>query len=132
MSSKRKIGCWLVAIFVALSLATWAKTAMNDFSFRYWHAYSRPDWSAHAMSPQNAKQQGLWVADMIIEPKIINANGKTFEFKEAWLQAAYYPNSHFVWFNYSKRTAWDYLCVRTQTNRRENDVEWPPVGPLDL
>jgi hypothetical protein len=41
---------------------------------------------------------------------------KTYEFQEAWLEAAYKPSNFLVWVARRKRAKWNYLCVRPKTH----------------
>jgi hypothetical protein len=60
----------------------------------------------------SAKQQGIFIAEFKIEPTKLVCENRTYEFQEAWLEAAYEPTSFLVWFSYSKRASWNYLCIR--------------------
>jgi len=117
MSAIRKVQWWLFAVVVVFWLATWAKHELNKFGAMMFHAYSEP----YPETSAGAKKEGRWVADFTIEPMSVTGEGTTFEFHEAWLQAVDEPTSTLVWFSAKKRTAWNYLCVRTKS-KAEQDV----------
>ncbi len=110
MRHDRKSLWWSLAVMIFV-LATLAKHEYNDMHMELYDAYNRPQ----SMSLDSARQQGTLVAEFDIEPTKLVAEGKTYEFGEAWLEAAYEPRNCIVWLSYDKRARWSYLCVRPRS-----------------
>jgi hypothetical protein len=111
MQLNRRTFWWSLALLLFV-VATLAKHAYNELCRGLYRAYNQPN----ARSVGSAKQQGILVADFGIEPMKLVGEGKTYEFGEAWLEAAYEPRTLLVWLSYDKRASWSYLCVRPKSD----------------
>jgi len=103
---------WRSLALLLFVLASLAKYAYNELCWGLYRAYNRP----HSRSVGSAKQQGILVTEFEIEPMKLVGEGKTYEFGEAWLEAAYEPRTFLVWLSYGKRASWSYLCVRPKSD----------------
>jgi hypothetical protein len=133
MSSKRK-QLWLVVGFVALAaLATLIKHLINTVNESLDEFYRSP----RSNSVASAREQGILVATFQTDPVKLTADGKTFEFDEAWLEAGYALSHRLVWFSYDRRLDWNWLCVRPKTHWYQNTFsygvspEYPYALPED-
>ena len=111
---------------LALCLVSLGKNALNDFEVSWYDTYNHP----HTASSAAARRAGLWVADFRIEPKTVTAEGKSYEFAEAWLEAAYEPHFDLVWSSSTRRAGWSYLCIRPKTAWHQEEFLYT-VTPQD-
>jgi hypothetical protein len=107
MQTNRK-GLWLMIVCLVFVLATVAKHAINEFDISMYDAYNGP----YSSSVASAKHHGILFDEFQIVPVKVDCQDKTYEFNEAWLEAAYEPSSFLIWFPTRKRARWNYLCVR--------------------
>lgn len=128
----RKRLAWIGCFTVLLVVATAVKHRYNEFGLAMYDAYNGPV----SVSSEDAKHKGVWVASFKIEPDSVTAEGKTFEFDEAWLEAVYVPTTFLVWISYERRADWNYLVVRPKTewlrNKFSYEVEPEFAQPLKL
>jgi hypothetical protein len=124
--------CVLAAMdtYVLFVLATVVKYFGNEFDMAYHDAYDMP-WSG---SSENAKKQGKWIANCKIDPMKLSCEGKTYEFEEAWLEAAYEPYDFLIWFSGTKRADWNYFCLRPKTSLVQGGFHYEikPEFPRDF
>jgi hypothetical protein len=102
----------VTSVLLVFVLATAGKHVFNQIEFSFYNLYNSPE----SRSSASAKEQGVWLADFKVEPTKLAREDKTYEFQEAWLEAAYEPSNFLVWFSWSKRAKWNYLCVRPKTH----------------
>lgn len=102
---------WLLSGLLVFVLATAGKHVLNQIAIRFYDIYNSPQ----SRSSASAREQGVWVADFRIEPMKLASGDKTYEFQEAWLEAAYEPSNFLVWVSRRRRAKWNYLCVRPKT-----------------
>jgi hypothetical protein len=102
---------YLIAFLAIGGLATLVKLCANGIESGLAEFYS----DNRSTSVEDARQKGVLVAVFKTEPMTVTSNGKTFEFGEAWLEAAYLPTHPFIWFSDRRRMDWNFLCVRPKT-----------------
>jgi hypothetical protein len=102
---------YIIAFLVIGALATLVKLGANavDSGLAEFYSFGR------STSVEDARQKGALVAVFKTEPMTVTSNGKTFEFGEAWLEAAHLPTHPFVWFSGKRRMDWNFLLVRPKT-----------------
>src|SRR4051794_33924305 len=103
MTGRRKWVLGLVGLGV-LVLLTVGKHFLNEFGLAFFDAYHGP----HTSTAAEAKAKGVWVADFRFDPNVLTAEGKMFEFGEAWLEAVSVPRHTLVWFTSAERAGWSY------------------------
>jgi hypothetical protein len=102
----------VIAVLTIGALATLVKFGANYIDSTVAEFYS----GARSISIEDARQKGVLVAVFQTEPMTVNGDGKTFEFGEAWLEAAYLPTHPFIWFSGQRRADWNFLLVRPKTD----------------
>jgi hypothetical protein len=102
MQTNRK-RLWLLIVCLVVVLATVAKHAINEFDISMYDAYNGP----YSSSVVSAKHHGILVDDFQIVPMKVDCQDKTYEFNEAWLEAAYEPSSFLIWFPCRTTASWN-------------------------
>ena len=118
---------WLLCGCLLSVLATAGKHVINQIGLAFNDTYNSPE----SRSFVGAKEQGIWLADLKSEPVELASENITFEFQEAWLEAAYEPSNFLIWFPGRKRAKWNYLCVRPKTLWFQDSFQFVLVPQFD-
>jgi hypothetical protein len=111
MGVSRTTRRYVFAFLAICALVTLVKLCANGLDNSLAEFYAGP----RSRSIEDARQQGVLVAVLNTEPMTVTSNGKTFEFGEAWLEAAYLPSHPFIWFSDKRRVDWNFLLIRPKT-----------------
>jgi hypothetical protein len=107
----------LIGLLAFAFVLTAAKHFFNELDGAFYDAYYGPK----ARTAVDANSNKDLVSRFKFEPAKLVREDKTYEFNEAWLEAAYEPVHHFVWFSYRRRADWNYLCIRPTTSWHQGD-----------
>jgi hypothetical protein len=102
---------YIIAILILGPLPTLIKFGCDEVNDGLEEFYK----CALSTSVNDARRKGVLVAVFKTEPTTLTVDGKTFEFDEAWLEAASVPTHPFVWLSARRRLDWNFLVVRPKT-----------------
>jgi hypothetical protein len=108
---------------LVFAILTVGKHFLNQIDLYFYNTYNGPE----ARVAADAKSSNLLVCRFKIEPLELVCGDKEYEFKEAWLEAAYEPRHYLVWFSFRRRADWSYLCVRPTTPWFNEDFSYRVV-----
>jgi len=103
------------SIFISIALATLWKYGMNGLSDK-----GAP--SVACFSVNEAKNAGVFVCKLAVQPNPITNNNTSVLMGEAWIEKMSKPTTRFIWFPYRKiQSGYEILIERKKIQKNPND-----------
>jgi hypothetical protein len=108
----RNLRIFVLAVAVLFILATVGKHVLNELNDGLYAQYNGPQ----SISVEDARNKGLLLSVYKIEPAKLANEGYQYTVDQAWTETAYRPCHFLIWFSYSQKADWSYLCIRPSTH----------------
>lgn len=108
----RKLRTFAIAVVVLFILATLGKHFLNELDDGLYAQYNGP----RSISVEDARSKGILLFAYKIEPTQLTNDGYQYTLDQAWTETAYRPCHFLIWFSYSQKADWSYLCIRPTTH----------------
>jgi hypothetical protein len=102
----RKLFRTLFALLLVAATATVVKAVFFNFEIR------KPGDPPPCWSRDEAKQKGVWVCDVSVDPNTFQSGGGTYRLGDAWIEEAFDDYDFLVWFPRRDKLGWNRLCLR--------------------